>query len=403
MKKIFLVFTLILGFLFIQNIASAQGVDDFYLAKLTNKIKNNWLIPCDSEEKNAIVVFTINKDGKVTKANVIRSSGNENFDRSAYMAVYKAVPYEKLPQDASLETLDIQFYFCKSSMKAIRINNEIKENNIEKAILTETKTLENIKTTVTPDNKTANEIALGSYMEYLQKKIKLNWTPPKDKQSKDIIAIFKLDKYGSLKNLNIKKSSGDKIFDEEALNAISKAAPFAPLPQELKDDSMNIEFSFNYNVFGRNNYSYYTNSTLKSSSLSDNSDNSTDSTNSTDYNTYKNQALIVLSYNLPNKIYFKKKYAFLKIIIDKNGKLKYINIEQSSGDKKYDDLLLASLKKSSFPPIPSSLNIEEFPINYTVAVKKDPQLVVENRVSGSTVFASIVNLACSILLIFARH
>jgi outer membrane biosynthesis protein TonB len=42
--------------------------------------------------------------------------------------------------------------------------------------------------------------------------------------------------------------------DNAALNAVKLAAPFRPLPPEYKGQNIDIQFTFDYNVFGATKY-----------------------------------------------------------------------------------------------------------------------------------------------------
>ena len=93
------------------------------------------------------------------------------------------------------------------------------------------------------------DVDFGPYMNELQRRIKRSWRPPRGNESKRVIVTFKINKTGELSNLNLKKGSGFEPADKAALLAIQTAAPFARLP-EGAPTSVDIEFTFDYNVFG---------------------------------------------------------------------------------------------------------------------------------------------------------
>jgi colicin import membrane protein len=76
-----------------------QGIIDLYRARILAAIRNQWIIPEDADP-NSYCVFTIelSSAGVVTKAQLIRSSGNNALDRAAEMAIHKASPLP-VPQD----------------------------------------------------------------------------------------------------------------------------------------------------------------------------------------------------------------------------------------------------------------------------------------------------------------
>ncbi len=89
----------------------------------------------------------------------------------------------------------------------------------------------------------------GPYISELQRRIKRNWTPPSDEQDKRIVAMFTIGKDGRLLSLRIQTSSGVKIADDAALNAIRASAPFRSLPPNFRGNDIDVQFIFDYNVY----------------------------------------------------------------------------------------------------------------------------------------------------------
>ena len=94
----------------------------------------------------------------------------------------------------------------------------------------------------------------GPYMRELQKRIKMNWDPPKGNESKRVVLLFKIAKDGRLLSCRVSKSSGLPSADQAALKAVELTAPFRPLPADFKGQSIDIQFTFDYNVFNASRY-----------------------------------------------------------------------------------------------------------------------------------------------------
>lgn len=94
----------------------------------------------------------------------------------------------------------------------------------------------------------------GPYMRELQRKIKLNWDPPKGNESKTVVLLFKIAKDGRLLSCRVHKSSGLPSADQAALKAVELTAPFRPLPADFKGQNIDIQFTFDYRVFGASRY-----------------------------------------------------------------------------------------------------------------------------------------------------
>lgn len=90
----------------------------------------------------------------------------------------------------------------------------------------------------------------GPYMSDLQRRIKANWDPPRGDESKRVVLLFKIAKDGRLLSVRVVKSSGSQSADKAALSAVQLSAPFRALPKEFRGSDVDIQFTFDYNVFG---------------------------------------------------------------------------------------------------------------------------------------------------------
>ena len=100
-----------------------------------------------------------------------------------------------------------------------------------------------------PSIAARRDIDFGPYMNELQRRIKRAWKPPRGNESKRVIVTFKISTLGELSDLAIKVGSGADVADQAALLAVQAAAPFSRLPQGAPP-KVDIEFTFDYNVFG---------------------------------------------------------------------------------------------------------------------------------------------------------
>ena len=94
----------------------------------------------------------------------------------------------------------------------------------------------------------------GPYMRELQRRIKLNWDPPKGNESKTVVLMFKIARDGRLLSCRVNRSSGLPSADQAAIKAVELTAPFRPLPADFKGQNIDIQFTFDYRVFGASRY-----------------------------------------------------------------------------------------------------------------------------------------------------
>ena len=66
--------------------------------------------------------------------------------------------------------------------------------------------------------------------------------------------MFKIAKDGRLLSCRVHRSSGLPSADQAALKAVELTAPFRPLPADFKGQNIDIQFTFDYRVFGGTRY-----------------------------------------------------------------------------------------------------------------------------------------------------
>ena len=100
------------------------------------------------------------------------------------------------------------------------------------------------------DNKSEDLGDFKPYMKNMQKTIKEQWDPPKGTESKRVVLLYTINKKGEVIKSSVFKSSGDEEMDNAALEALNAAAPFGKLPKSFKGKSVDVQFTFDYKVFG---------------------------------------------------------------------------------------------------------------------------------------------------------
>jgi len=89
------------------------------------------------------------------------------------------------------------------------------------------------------------DMEFKAYYSMLWETIQANWAYP-DNSRKDLTAVIgiKISRAGNLIEKWFEKYSGSSAFDQSAMRAIEKAAPFPPLPDIFKDNFMEIGLCF---------------------------------------------------------------------------------------------------------------------------------------------------------------
>jgi TonB family protein len=97
-----------------------------------------------------------------------------------------------------------------------------------------------------PQITATEEVDFKPYLADMSRRIERAWFPPKSGEWSQVIVYFKIHKPGGLSSLRVQESSGSIIADKAALEAVTKAAPFRPLP-EGSDKAVDIAFTFDHN------------------------------------------------------------------------------------------------------------------------------------------------------------
>jgi protein TonB len=82
-----------------------------YIERMVMIISMNWFAPSQSIQKNPVVHFQIERDGSVTDARIVTSSGLAFVDRAALRAVLASSPLPPLPAEYGGPHLGIQVVF----------------------------------------------------------------------------------------------------------------------------------------------------------------------------------------------------------------------------------------------------------------------------------------------------
>ena len=95
------------------------------------------------------------------------------------------------------------------------------------------------------------DVDMGSYLMQLQQRVRQQWIPGLTQSSRRTVVYFTVSRSGQVSGLQIVRPSGSSVTDSAAVGAVSRAAPFAPLPTGYPKNYINIRFTFNINVSGQ--------------------------------------------------------------------------------------------------------------------------------------------------------
>lgn len=166
-----------------------------------------------------------------------------NFDENA--AIYLAKCYFELNDlENAKSTIKDILMFNKDNMqaKALLRAIEYKESSNNENKIAETLNEKESQ------QKPIDKETLNSYIREIENSIKINWEPPVGTNLKKATVKFTINKDGTLGTASIYATSGNVDFDKSAIGAIKNSAPFPSLPDSLNRETLDIIFTFDFNV-----------------------------------------------------------------------------------------------------------------------------------------------------------
>ena len=95
-----------------EQLKALKGIDlSKYLSGMESKVRPNWRPAFRQDDRRTVLTFNIEKDGRVTGLRVTQSSGSPEVDRESLDAIEKSAPFDPLPSDFPLDSLEITFSF----------------------------------------------------------------------------------------------------------------------------------------------------------------------------------------------------------------------------------------------------------------------------------------------------
>jgi protein TonB len=91
----------------------------------------------------------------------------------------------------------------------------------------------------------ASDFPFAWYLRQVQRKISEKWEGQARDGSQPQV-VFEIGRDGKVTGLKVEKSSGNVLYDQAALRAITDATPLPPLPDDFKESFLKVHLGFNY-------------------------------------------------------------------------------------------------------------------------------------------------------------
>jgi protein TonB len=91
----------------------------------------------------------------------------------------------------------------------------------------------------------ASDFPFAWYLRQVQSKISERWEGSARAGDQPQV-VFEIGRDGKVTGLKVEKSSGNSLYDQAAIRAITDATPLPPLPADFKDAFLRVHLGFNY-------------------------------------------------------------------------------------------------------------------------------------------------------------
>lgn len=169
-------------------------------------------------------VDTPSKEKQIAETKEIKTTETKPTPEQKETRVKKTIRKPRMPSATELLT---------NSFKIASLSAEIRRKMVAKAKRPRRKFI----------SATTKEYKYAAYMEAWRSKVErvgnLNYPDQARKQnlSGSLVLDVALNHDGSINEITIRRSSGEKILDGAAIRIVELAAPYAPFPQHIKDET----------------------------------------------------------------------------------------------------------------------------------------------------------------------
>lgn len=136
----------------------------------------------------------------------------------------------------------------ENELKEVQKPEEVKEEKqVQEASQAQEQQVAVIEQKSAGSEKTGGDAtAYSAYLGRISKHLEKHKVNPKTRLSGTVVVRFSVDATGQLKSREVAESSGSKVLDEAAIQAIDKSAPFPPFPEQKRDEPLVVSVPFKF-------------------------------------------------------------------------------------------------------------------------------------------------------------
>lgn len=222
----------------IEILSDTMGVDfGPYMKRLRFTVQSHWnalipevALPPLSKSGTVTIELAVMKNGQVRAMKLVKSSGDLRLDQAAWGGITDSIPLPTLPSEFKGDYLQLRCNFLYNPAAASAMTKTSNKLDLRPAITTRG-TVEYVSDHEGLDGsytKRVLDAVQFSFQNLLQK------APGSIKKSDQVAITFSILRNGAVKDIQLKKSSGNKSFDQAVWEAIQSSSPYQDLPEQFK-------------------------------------------------------------------------------------------------------------------------------------------------------------------------
>ncbi len=240
----------------------AKPVDSSYayVSSVFDKLQSHWETQAYDQRlsANSLLTFTLTEDGYLLSSHLDAAQPGNESSQAVLTFLKNNAPFGHFPAGLSGNQLEFKVKLAPGSLQMLGYQILNKTDNKDQLITYASPTVAQPvslfyaralpvtpgKVWDKPETQTDDEKAMADYVNEVQEQIRQNWRLAQDYKFERTVALVMIDRDGSLLSAQLKQSSGDKLVDKAALNAIITAGPFPKAPATVKSLPVTIEYVF---------------------------------------------------------------------------------------------------------------------------------------------------------------
>lgn len=208
-------------------------------------LRSNWKNPTGNNKYSASFTFNIDRDGRLTAYDVLKSSESDEYDKAAIQCLLDTAPFKPIPKELQMDGLNAQLYF---NGLEVQVNVLSKINPTRMMVYKVNQANKNCNTVEIAQAKRLSTQSMynasvpHSMTWDISKHVQHNWAPPLDENS-SVCLTFRINKLGLVQNIRFEKKSYNEAADMAAYNAV-KDIKLTKMLSDFKNLFIDVKYWF---------------------------------------------------------------------------------------------------------------------------------------------------------------